>query len=370
MAANDSEPKKRETQTAYFDFTHYVPEKIEEGYRKNELPYSVSEELPDKPDYEPMREFIDKVEEALNHFAQEWTMQLEECPSSKRLHLQGRFRLKVKDRMSALLKKMKSSDLVGAHLSKTSTENTRNNFYVLKEDSRILGPWMLDPLGKNPKKLYVPRQYRFKEESLRSFQKTIVERLTGFDPRKINCIVNFRGNRGKSTLIGWCLANYRKICMEVPPMNEFKDMMHHVCSWLTQHGTEVGKNMFIDFPRSIRQDKVYQFMAGIERLKDGRAYDLRYKSTMVNFDSPNIWLFMNTVPDLGYVSQDRWDFWTINEGTNDLVKIPFRPFKTSFESLERMIKSIEVSESYESDLKSWEEHEEKKSSGSITLTFE
>jgi len=55
-------------------------------------------------------------------------------------------------------------------------------------------------------------------------------------------------------------------------------------------------------------------MSGIETLKDGYAYDDRYHFKEEYFDCPQIWVFMNMVPDISMLSKDRWKLWVIKEG--------------------------------------------------------
>jgi len=89
--------------------------------------------------------------------------------------------------------------------------------------------------------------------------------------------------------------------------------------------TEKKPLYIIDIPRALRKDQLFQFFSGIETLKDGYAYDDRYHFKEEYFDCPNIWIFMNTIPDLEYMSKDRWRFYEIHLGLlveiNPIVKI-------------------------------------------------
>ena len=54
------------------------------------------------------------------------------------------------------------------------------------------------------------------------------------------------------------------------------------------------------------------FYSGIEELKNGCAFDKRYKGQMLTFDRPRIFIFTNTLPDYNLLSNDRWNAWVIN----------------------------------------------------------
>jgi len=69
----------------------------------------------------------------------------------------------------------------------------------------------------------------------------------------------------------------------------------------------------IDVPRSLPKGKLNGFWSGIESLKDGYCWDDRYEFKEIVFDSPVIWVFSNESPDQEALSQDRWQFWHIED---------------------------------------------------------
>ena len=56
----------------------------------------------------------------------------------------------------------------------------------------------------------------------------------------------------------------------------------------------------------MKKDKLGEFYAGIEMIKNGYAYDKRYSPTKVRFGRPNIIIFTNTLPEWSLMSLDRW----------------------------------------------------------------
>lgn len=308
-------PRRRPTQASpaiCWDFTLWLPETFEGEFLESEEFLGLQKTL----------------EEILDKYCQDWVYQLEQAGGSGedgtddsedesdegdlRFHLQGRFRLKTKARLTALKRYFKDGVLHTAHLSVTSSENRNNNFYVTKEDTRKGGPWYSESFSLMVKDDFVPRQVQEKMQKLFPWQQFVLDDCRKWCPRTINVIVDRKGNSGKSSFISYMLCK-EKNSLEVPPVHDFKDVAQFICSSIQQKGRKYCKNIFVDFPRSRDQTKIHQFMAGIERIKDGRVFDCRYRASTVLIDSPNIWMFTNIVLKLDYVSYDRWAFWTIDK---------------------------------------------------------
>ena len=88
---------------------------------------------------------LDSLKDILKEHCKKFVFQLEEGESGYK-HYQGRVSLKVKARKGPKLN-------LTEHWSITSGENKDNDFYVMKSDTRIGGPW-------SDKDLYIPRQSR------------------------------------------------------------------------------------------------------------------------------------------------------------------------------------------------------------------
>lgn len=172
-------------------------------------------------------------------------------------------------------------------------------FYQIKLDTRIEGPWKDDDVV-----IYIPRQVR-QINVLRPFQQTIIDNLSDWDTRRINVVYDTTGCIGKSTLVGYCRAHQLARCL--PTVTDCKDMMRMVCDMPT------ATSYIIDMPRSMNKERLGGFYSAIEMLKDGYAYDDRYSFKEKVFDSPNIWIFTNDLPNTGYASRDRWKVWCISE---------------------------------------------------------
>lgn len=240
----------------------------------------------------------DWLKEECKHFC----YQLEEGESTGFKHFQGRISLKLKKRKTELIKMCP----IKMHFSPTSNENKDNDFYVLKSETRIEGPWSdLD------KELHIPRQIR--DITLYKWQQKIVDSKDIWDPRTINMIIDPSGNHGKSILATF--IGVHKIGRTLPYVNDFKDLSRMVMD------TPKCGLYIIDIPRGIPKTQMNGFFSGVEQLKNGYAYDDRYKFHEEYFDCPIIWIFSNKVLASSYLSQDRWTYWRFkDDDSNDIEK--------------------------------------------------
>jgi len=217
-----------------------------------------------------------------------WCFQLERGGQTGYMHYQGRVSLKVKAR--------KGPEFPGIHWSVTSNANRDNEFYVLKEDTRVEGPW-------SDRDKYIPLQVQ--NIQLYPWQQDILDDANIWDTRTINMIICKEGNIGKSTLATY--AGCRGIARAIPMMDSYKDYMRMVMD------TPKVRLYLIDFPRCMNKSNCGSFWSAIETIKNGYAYDDRYGFREEYFDCPNIWVFSNTVPDLSQLSKDRWRFFEVTE---------------------------------------------------------
>lgn len=254
---------------------------------------------------EEKEEEIEKEREILDKFftkmCDKWCYQLEKGEGGY-LHYQCRMSLKERKRKTQVINILEEYD-IGAHVRPTSSGCTRNMFYVLKEDTRIAGPWA-DIETMEEEGLYIPRQIREIKE-LRPFQQDIIDKSKEWDKRTINIVVDEGdGNNGKSTLKTYMRCH--KMATVLPYCNDFRDIMRMVYCLPT------STCYIIDMPRALTKKHLEQFFAAIEEIKNGYAYDERYTFKDKVFDCPNIWVFTNRCPETTLLSPDRWKVWRIS----------------------------------------------------------
>lgn len=242
-----------------------------------------------------------KLEELINWLKKEakmWVFQLEQGASGY-VHYQGRLSLKVKARMSSLINKCPYKRI---HFSPTSTQNSGNTFYVTKEETRVDGPWSSEDEEQGP----IPWDVAEITE-LRPWQSVVWESAKTRVRRTVNVVIDKKGNNGKTTLIR-CMCVH-KLAHSPPFCNDFKDLMRMTMNM----GVRNTNCYLIDMPRAIGKDRLNQLYSAVEKIKDGYAYDDRYKFQHEFFDPPVVWIFSNQCPDLQYLSLDRWKLWTIEK---------------------------------------------------------
>lgn len=223
-----------------------------------------------------------------------WCFQLERGDTGYE-HWQGRV---------SLIKKRRPKELagrwcVGGHFSPTSNAAAGDMFYVMKEDTRLSGPWSDKDFEDPP--VLTRQLMMFLDQPMRPWQQEVVELVQQKDDRSIKMIIDTVGNTGKSILCEY--LEYHRFAYEIPPMREMQDIMQCVMSVPNQ------KAFVIDMPRALKKDKLASFFSGLEALKNGVAYDTRYKFQKKRFDRPQIIVFTNTEPDLSLLSIDRWEIY-------------------------------------------------------------
>lgn len=252
-----------------------------------------------------------------------WCFQQEEGTETGYIHFQCRVSLITKKRLANAITWI-NTKLPGCHLSATAnpTHHAGDEFYVMKEDTRIDGPWT-DRDDLDPIKL----QKRFRHDIVwRPWQQDILNIMaTEPNDRDINVIVDLKGKNGKSFLT--CYLGNAKRAIRVPAQKESRDIMRMILN-MPEKST-----YFIDLPRAtshLHQQSIY---SAIEEIKNGYCYDDRYSFREKYFEPPHVFVFTNNVPDGNLVSRDRWKIWYLHNNqltSNVPIEDPepfFRPLQ-------------------------------------------
>ncbi len=245
---------------------------------------------------------IKSIREWFAGIAKKYVFQIEKGDSGY-IHLQGRISLIKKRRKPELLNIFRNttSKIAPMFLEPTvKEEHKKLAFYVLKEDTRIAGPFAdTDEVKVLTKQLSIFQGY-----TLRPYQQSIIEKSQEFCMRTIDLIYDTTGNCGKSMLSEY--MEYLGLSEEVPPFRLMDDIFQWVCT------RPIKKSYIVDMPRGMKKDRLGDFYSGIEVIKNGVAYDKRYHATKIRFDRPRIFVFTNTLPNLALMSQDRWKIWVVD----------------------------------------------------------
>lgn len=236
----------------------------------------------------------DAIIEHLRNISKKFCFQLEKGEKKGKNHWQGRISLKEKKRQAQVVV-LFNTLFKKFHISRTSANNKDNDFYVCKEETRLEGPY-------KDTDIEVPRDVK-KMIKLLPWQKKLKKTLSTEEDRIIDVIIDLEGNSGKTSFTRYMMVHHGGKLL--PMCNDYKDILRMVMC--------IGKKdlYFIDMPRAMNKEKLYQFYSAIETIKGGYAYDDRYEFKDMIFDPPRICIFTNKKPDLKLLSQDRWRLWTI-----------------------------------------------------------
>lgn len=244
----------------------------------------------------------------LNEWCKKYVFQLEKSDSGY-IHWQGRVSL-IKKRRIGELAELKF--LVGGRVSMTSTTvHNGNTFnYVMKADSRIEGPFSEKDYELPP---VLTRQLRyFNEQKMYPWQISLLHSVTELEDRFIKLIYDPVGNIGKSIFCEY--LEYHRHAYEIPPFRQMEDIMQCCFSIKDQ------KCYLIDMPRGMKKDKLGEFYAGLECLKNGTMYDKRYTFKKRRIDRPQIIVFTNMLPVFDLLTPDRWKIYDVKN--NCLIERP------------------------------------------------
>lgn len=278
-----------QTQCARFDFT--IPQFHKDGF-----------------------EFTaDMIKDLMGEYCKQWVFQLEKSDTGY-LHFQGRCTL-IKKRREKEIGAIWNSALPhpGVHLTTTSNPCfAKGDFsYVMKGDTRLSGPWK-DVDQKAAVKFLNRKLQTFLANDAYPWQKQLVKMVKKDpDSRTVVCIIDPVGCNGKSTICDY--LEYKDLAKCLTPMNNMEDLMQAVFN--------VGAhNCFLmDMPKCTPKDKLGGLYAGIEKIKDGFAYDKRYTYKELRFMEPHVFVFTNKWPDLHLLSVDRWELYYVMD--NELVRL-------------------------------------------------
>jgi len=232
------------------------------------------------------------VHQWLSAYADKWTFQLESAPSTGKLHFQGRFSLKEKQRLTTLLD---SWAPLTPHLEEEkATDSTR---YCSKEQSRVAGPWSSHPL---------PITYQGKDlpKTLLPWQDSLVRYLlTTPDPREIVWFYDPEGHSGKSTVAKYMAFHHNSHFFG---WSTAKNALNAVAT--ARPATVYLFDLTRTKPEQFSTDDLY---ATLESIKNGMVRSSMYDSPYLLMDPPHVVVFSNTMPRVDALTGDRWNVLTI-----------------------------------------------------------
>lgn len=262
-----------------------------------------TQKAPDPPQESPAKHwffrcnvtFYDDVQDLikiLDPKCYRYCFQLERGEETGYVHYQGAMSLTTKCRQTSILKWLKPGTELGVIRDLEAMYK-----YCRKIDTRISGPWMKG----EPEQLWLI-------ETLRPWQQEVEGIARGAaDRRTIHWYWSDKGDLGRTQLCKYLSYHYNAIGV----LGKTSDVLD-MC-------TKAAKNLKIvlfNIPRGERPDK--SLYRQLEVIKDGYWFSGKYETSMVNINSPHVFVFANEAPEEHRLSQDRWHIVKIDDSPDQI----------------------------------------------------
>lgn len=212
----------------------------------------------------------------------EYIIGKEIAPSTGTPHLQGYIKMKNAISFTALKKIIPK-----AHIEIARGTKIENINYCNKENEVLT-----NIISK--KKVPMPEVINI---TLNEWQLNIIELLNTPDRRTIHWVVDFEGNKGKTTLCKYILDNYENVIYFTG--GKSSDIASQII--LCEMDPFIA---LFDFTRS--KDGYISYEA-IESVKNGLVNTPKYKGGFKSFNNPHVFIFSNFEPETSKLSVDRWN---------------------------------------------------------------
>ena len=208
-------------------------------------------------------------------------------------HLQGFFKFKNAKTFNSLKKNL-THITQRFHIEKMRGNIKQNINYCEKEGDYIKPLTFKEKLNQ----LVIDREY--KDVKWKDWQAKILSELKEIpDNRKINFIVDYIGNKGKSYLCKYILMNENgAIIADGKKDNVFNQILNAI------NNEKMPEIILLDVPRSGLEYLNYGI---IEQIKNGFIYSGKYEGGQCIFPIPHVYIFMNARPDMHKLSNDRYN---------------------------------------------------------------
>jgi len=144
------------------------------------------------------------------------------------------------------------------------------------------------------------------ESKFYSWQTKLLEMLLGpCCDRTVWWIYDEEGNKGKSAFCKFMCMKHNALMVD----GKSSDIYQGLASHIETEGS-APEIVLIDCPRHAIN---YMNYGAIEKVKNGHVFSGKYESKQLIFNSPNVCIFANSLPDFTKYSGDRWIVYTINE---------------------------------------------------------
>lgn len=212
-----------------------------------------------------------------------YVAQLETCPETGRIHLQGTLCFLTRKRLSGCKRYHPK-----VHWEITKCISASVAYCSKKETSRGL-IWTHG--------IELPEEVKVAEP--RGWQLQVLDIIKSEpDDRTIHWFWEPAGGVGKSTLCKYLVVKHDALVVS----GKSTDMFHAILKYKVKH-KRGPKLVIVDCPRSSLD---YFNYGAIEQIKNGLLFSGKYDGDMCVFNTPHVITFANTPPNWDMMSRDRW----------------------------------------------------------------
>lgn len=256
---------------------------------------------------------VDAIKKVFKNWFKKWCFQIECGKATKKFHIQARLSVKTTNSTrNAVIEKLKClwehDEGASWYVNPTSENAMGSNFYVVKEDTRVQGPWSNKDGGG-----YI--QERFRDAVLRPWQTRLVELIKKHraekNDRNIIVVSEPIGKIGKSFFKGWMFSHFGAKIIPAT-MSEGGDMVRALMAQV-EEGTNTRHVVLVDVPRATSAKHWFSLARGLETLKQGFLYDERNSWKQCTIEPPIVVCFMNDLPPDSCMSSDVFVYFDISE---------------------------------------------------------
>ena len=250
---------------------------------------------PSNQDHESWEE--GKVTKVFRNWCKKWAFQIECGTTTKKFHWQCRLSSKTNTTKAAMMKRVVNvlrEEGDSYFLEPTANQNMGNAFYVIKQGTRVRGPWT----EKDKAHRYV--QKRFRDPEPKEWQRRLLAKVLQFkrgDGRWGNdrniILVQDDGGTGKSWFKGWVKSTQENVVLMPSTMQDGNDMMQYLCTQVEDGWDGI---ILMDCPRATSPKHWFALARGLESMRQGFLHDQRYKGAVKTVEPPQIVAFCTKLP--------------------------------------------------------------------------
>lgn len=206
----------------------------------------------------------------------------EECPTTKKKHLQGFIHSPKKIYLTGLKKLIGRNDV---HIEACKGNELQNINYCIKGNDYVYYEFEIPKKKKEIKILDESKFYYYQRELLKII-------LSEPDDRTIYWLYEEKGNTGKSTFSKYLGFKHNAVILS----GNKSDMLYTSATYETDL-------YIVDISRSEKNKLNYE---SLESIKNGFYNSPKYESKPIIRNNPHIIVFSNFMPELNKLSLDRW----------------------------------------------------------------